>query len=170
MENGIKDAKLMQEFLHEHFSYDPDTGVFVRIKLPKGHNYTNIGSIAGSLNGGKYFQIKIKNVPYTSHRLAWVYVYGYWPSEIDHIDGNRQNNSIKNLRECTRSINQKNIHNSNKNNFSTGVRGVTLCKHVKKRPYHAQIRHKGIKHSLGYYETLEEAEIAYLETKQLFEE
>ena len=83
---------------------------------------------AGSISKEGYIKIKLKGKSYLAHRLIWLMFYGEWPkNEIDHIDGNRLNNSISNLRDVTRSINQKNAH-ARKDNVS-GVRGVHYIKH-----------------------------------------
>jgi hypothetical protein len=83
----------------------------------KSHHARNvkIGTRAGYLSGG-YWCIEYRGVPYLAHRLIFVYHHGYMPEIIDHIDINRQNNKIENLRAVTQSENCLNtrIRSNNK--------------------------------------------------------
>ncbi|MDD0156969.1 HNH endonuclease signature motif containing protein, partial [Shigella flexneri] len=68
-----------------------------------------VGKVAGTISYG-YNAINIDGVRYFAHRLAWLYVYGEWPKqEIDHIDRNRRNNAISNLRDVSRVVNALNV-------------------------------------------------------------
>lgn len=99
------------------------------------------------------FQGKLELV----HRVLWFKHYNYWPSYIDHIDGNKLNNSFENLRECT---NAQNAYNSKtpKSNTS-GFKGVSLDKRYNK--WAAYIRFNYRRKGLGYFNTKEEAARAY---------
>lgn len=67
------------------------------------------GKIACSSGGNGYRRVRIGGKQYAAHRVVWLMFRGEWPrGEIDHIDGNRQNNSPDNLRDVNRSINQRN--------------------------------------------------------------
>lgn len=96
-----KQDELILSRLKELLSYDPETGIFIR-KITTGWR-----SQAGMRAGGTashqrgYSLIRVDTARYLAHRLAWFYVYGEWPEEIDHIDGDAGNNAIANLRHVS---------------------------------------------------------------------
>lgn len=105
---------------------------------------------------------------YRAARLAWFYVHGAWPKHhIDHINGNRLDNRIANLRDIPRQANNQNIHRSFKTN-KTGFLGVDLDKRSNR--YRASIRHNGSNRTLGRFDTPEEAHEVYLNAKRLLHE
>jgi hypothetical protein len=115
------------------------------------------GKVAGSINQNGYRQILINKKSYRSHRLAWLLFYGEWPSLcIDHIDRNKINNRINNLRLATRAENGRNS-DIQKNN-TTGATGVYW--RGKRRKFEAQIRNNGKIKSLGYFNNIEDAKKA----------
>ena len=85
--------------------YDEKSGLFTR-KINKGKG--KAGDIVGSTQTNGYLQVCIDGKLYYLHRIAWLYVYGEWPNEIDHIDRNVLNNSIDNLRDVSHGENCKN--------------------------------------------------------------
>lgn len=142
--------------LKELICYDYETGIFT---YKKSRGKLKVGSVAGSLRKDGYLQIKFNKKSYLSHRLAWFYVYGYFPkNEIDHINGNKEDNRILNLRECTRQENEynKTLRKDNK----TGYKGVSYRQDVKK--YVASIRVNKIKKYLGFFDNEKEAYVAYI--------
>jgi hypothetical protein len=97
---------LTQKELKLIFHYDENTGIFFRFKHRKLNSVCKNGYLQTSINGKKYYL----------HRLAWLYVYGNFPDkEIDHINNNKTDNRICNLRQVTRSQNLSNTK-LNKNN------------------------------------------------------
>lgn len=124
----------------------------------------NKGRFAGGYDKEGYWMIKLNDKYWFAHRLAWLYVYGKLPDTIlDHINKNKSDNRIENLRECSL---RQNRYNSklNKNNTS-GYRGIHFSKKAKK--WKAAI-HKGNKYILvGYFTTLEEAVLKYNERIKL---
>lgn len=89
--------------LLKRLHYNPDTGVFTW-KTRDGS--VKIGSVAGTRHRTGYIHIAINGKDYKAHRLAWLYVYDYFPSnDIDHINRVKNDNRISNLREATRSQN-----------------------------------------------------------------
>jgi hypothetical protein len=143
---------ITQERLKELLHYDPDTGVFIWIK--KSSPKTLIGSAAGSLSKEGYWRIMIDGKSHKTHRLAWLYVYGEFPNGIlDHINRDKADNRISNLRIVTFSENNQNSK-IYKNNTS-GVTGVYWHKVQQKWKACVRISRK-LKH-LGSFITMEEA-------------
>ena len=138
---------LTADRLREILDYDPETGIFLRD-----------GKIAGTLNGLKYRQMKIEGSLYLVHRLAWLFVYGDWPSrQIDHINGIKDDNRISNLRLATGSENLRNRPKPRNN--TSGYKGVSWINHYQK--WQATIKFDGKNKFLGRFATREEAAEVY---------
>ena len=148
---------LTQELLHSLFFYDAATGNLIwRVQK----NNVKIGSVAGCIHRG-YCKITINKKSYMAHRLVWLWHFGVMPEqETDHINGNRADNRLENLRLATTSENQQNLRKPRFNNKS-GYLGVS--KIAKK--WQAQIKIDGKAHYLGLFDTPEQAHEAYLEAK-----
>lgn len=133
--------------LRELFSYSPESGLFTR-RVTRAANAMK-GDVAGKcLTKGGYSAISISGKLYLTHRLVWLYANGEFPSgEIDHINGNRSDNRICNLRDVTRHENCKNQKMRATN--TSGVLGVSWCRVSSK--WHSQMNSDGIKKCLGYY-------------------
>lgn len=147
---------LTQAYLREILDYNSETGIFTwRVKIGN----IKIGQLAGfTHNKIPYHQIKVRQKLYLAHRLAWLWVYGEFPNGyLDHIDMNRSNNRIDNLRIATNSQNQGNIKLWKTN--TSGYRGVHWCRKTGK--WRAGIRINSHLHCLGSFNTREEAAEAY---------
>jgi len=98
-----------QALLKELFIYNPDTGLFIRRKQVRGPN-GRIGNIAGHKDKSNgYVKIGVNGKSYKAHRLVWLYMYGKFPSnQLDHINHNRSDNRLSNLREVSMAENLKN--------------------------------------------------------------
>lgn len=146
--------------LRERFIYRHESGeIFHR------HSVSNIkaGQPIGSphLRHG-YKQLRFRGLYIPAHRAAWAIHYGNWPPigfQIDHIDGDRANNRIQNLRLCTNTQNQWNRKMSSHN--TSGFKGVYYHKATGK--WTSSIRMYGKMNYLGTFETPELAYAAYCE-------
>lgn len=68
---------------------------------------SGIGDKCGTVNFNGYLQIRVHGKVYLAHRLIWLYHYKKWPKQIDHINRNRLDNRIENLRDCSQRINME---------------------------------------------------------------
>ena len=140
------------DYLNTILQYDRDTGVF-KWKVKKSKN-TIVGSEAGSNHSKGYLTVYIDGKNYFLHRLAWMMEYGEFPKHtIDHINHNRKDNRIKNLRSVSYSKNNKNLSMRKSNN--SGFTGVYWKKDRSK--WIASITVDGVGISLGSYINIEDA-------------
>jgi hypothetical protein len=153
----LNEEVLPYELANTLWDYDSNSGVLTW-KINKG--VAKLGYIAGSTNTRGYINISYGGHLYYAHRLAWLLYYKRWPDSnliIDHIDGNKTNNKIENLRECTRSQNKQNS-TLYKNN-ALGIKGVRFI--AERNLYIARIYVKGQAVYLGSFKTAEDARDAY---------
>lgn len=152
---------MKHEDLLKYAHYDPDTGVFTRLKSAGNRaSGTTIGS--RSLKG--YLTAMVMAEYVKVHRLAWFYMTGAWPTkEIDHINGVKDDNRFANLRDVSTSENCLNQHGPRRNNRS-GFQGVSRIK--KTGRFRARCTCGGVEHHLGVFATAEEAHEAYIKFKQ----
>lgn len=148
--------------LHELLHYEPQTGVFTwRVER------TNAlaGQVAGTTRcADEYQRIHFNGKQHAAHRLAWLYVYGRWPTKfIDHINGDKSDNRLANLREVTDAENKQNIRRA-RGNSRVGLLGV--CFHKGAGKYMAQIGLGRARRYLGLFATAAEAHEAYLRAKR----
>lgn len=142
--------------LRSVLDYDSETGVFKWRKRMnrKGH----VGAPAGTPDSKGYVQIRLYERAYKAHRLAWLHTYGVWPQlVIDHINGDRTDNRIANLRQATGSQNHANSRRY-KNNTS-GVKGVSWVERVGK--WRAYIVVNRRQTHLGLFDNREDAAASY---------
>ncbi len=144
--------------------YDPETGVMTwrwRDEGPEWWNARYAGKACGkNVKGHIRLAFRLANGKRHStsvHRLAWYIVYGHPPkNEIDHLNRNRADNRINNLRCVTRSVNLRNA--SMKRNNTSGVTGVYLLKG--KGKWLAKGWANGKSAYLGLFDDIAEAEAA----------
>lgn len=115
------------------------------------------GREVGTINplNRNYKSVGFQGRRYYIHRLVWVYFKGPTKKFIDHKNGDKSDNRIRNLREASKA---QNFWNSGKKKHnSSGIKGVTF----KRRFFCARIGYEGKTHYIGTYKTLEEAGAAY---------
>jgi hypothetical protein len=148
---------ITQERLKELVSYDANTGVFTWNKDRKGG--VKAGSKAGCVFNNGYVYIGLDGRSYTAHRLVWLYVSGTIPMLIDHINRDRADNRICNLRVSSHSDNG---HNSNvRRNNASGFTGVSKAGNK----WNAYITVNRKRFNLGYFASPELASAAYSAAK-----
>lgn len=154
-------SELTQARLKELLHYCPETGRFTWLK-PRG---VAKGSSPGAMNGNGYIQIKIDYRRYMAHRLAWLYIYGEFPSDmLDHINRIKTDNRLENLRLATNSENQQNAGLSKGN--TSGAKGVSW--HKVSGCWRVQIRAGGKKKHIGSFKDFELAELVASEARELY--
>ena len=155
--------ELTVEQLKNTLDYFADTGVFVwKIHPSKA---VRAGDLAGCVEKRiGYVTIGIAGRVYKAHRLAWLYVYGSWPKGlIDHMNGNKSDNRINNLRDVFADGNSQNVRKPNRRNKS-GFMGVIWFQNK----WRASMSVNGKSKWLGDYSTPEEAHQVYLEAKRKY--
>lgn len=141
------------DVLKGRFSYDPDTGLITRLVGRSNHPK---GSVAGN-NQHDYIYIQYKRCRMLAHRVAWALHYGEWPAgELDHINFDRKDNRIANLRIASVADNQRN--RAVQSNSTTGIKGVTG---QKSGTYIAKISLNKRQIHLGSFKDSDEAAHAY---------
>jgi HNH endonuclease len=121
--------------LRELFSYDPESGLFTRrVAIRRG---ISSGTVAGSKHSNGYVYLQVDGRRYLSHRLAWLWVHGEWPPEIDHADQSPANNRISNLRPVSHALNI--LNSRSRVDSRSGVTGV-YHQNSRRRPWRACIK------------------------------
>ena len=154
----------MDSDIANYLSYDPLTGKICWIKNSGKHLL--VGLEAGSITKKGYRRISFCRKDVMAHRLAWFLHYGEWPiNQIDHINGDRDDNRIVNLRIVSSKQNNQNrkIHRDGR------LLGCTYHE-WRNKPWQARIRIGGTQKHLGYYYTELEAHGAYYVAAILGEE
>jgi len=150
--------------IRECVDYDSDTGAFTWRERPPHHfssirvqrwwNTSYARRPAGTVRD-RYVRFAIDNTMFYAHRIAWLLVYGApVPQFLDHIDGDKLNNSIANLRPATKA---QNYMNSRPRASKSGVTGVFPKQYAQGIRFAAFIKLSGKRIHLGQFATLDEA-------------
>lgn len=148
---------ITQELLRALFDYQDGALVRKVTTNPRAQ----AGQVSGSVSRGGYLRTQVAGKLYYNHRLVWFMFHGTWPKALDHVNGNKLDNRIENLRECNQAQNMQNV--SNKKSNTTGVKGVGW--RPTKGKYRARIVVDGKEICVGHYLTLEEAAAAVREAR-----
>lgn len=154
-----RESEITVELLRMLFSYDPVSG---ELRHKAARNGSPIGVIATSPQNHGYLTVCVNGISRFAHRIVWAIVHGELLErfeQIDHINGNRRDNRIDNLRCVTPSGNSQNVHVRN---------GVPIqgCHYNKSRQrWQSAISTNGKRVSLGRFDSEEEARAAYLRAK-----
>lgn len=113
-------------YIREHMEYNPDTGKLLWKKKPRYTNMVIVGREVGSPRGKDgYRQVHLFRTTYLIHRLCWLYHYGEMPNgQIDHIDVNKHNNAISNLRIVNNAQNSQNRRKRSNQKVTSKYKGV----------------------------------------------
>lgn len=167
-------AEIEPEALSDLIHYDAETGrltwmsrsasSFARPSDAKRWEANFSGRPAlTALNDQGYLTGIIKGRPYRAHRVAWALAHGRWPDgQIDHLNGDRADNRLVNLRDVTGSHNQRNA--KLQRNSQSGVCGVYW--HAARGKWRAEITFDGKTRHLGQFSTKADAERARLEANE----
>ena len=150
-----------QERLKELFDYQDGNLVW---KVARGN--VKVGRIAGHLNESiGYFRLTLFKKAYMVHRLIFMYHHGYMPEMLDHIDCNKLNNKIENLRPANRSENMLNLKMRKTN--TSGAKNVSWSKDDKR--WIVRVRVSGTKKYFGSFEDLELADLVATEARDKYQ-
>ena len=138
-----------------------DGGLYWKVS---NSNTVKIGTKAGHATKHGYRRVAFNGKQLYEHRVIFFYHYGYFPKEIDHINGNKSDNRIENLRETTHSQNMMNVKTQKSN--TSGVKGVCWDKSKKKWFARVTINNKII--HLGRFKDLELAELVVIEARNKY--
>lgn len=143
-------------------NYEPKTGCMTWLE---SRGRIKAGDIAGNTHVNGYRRLSIDGKEQLCHRLAWEAVHGEIPAGlvIDHINGDRGDNRIQNLRAVPQSINAQNRSKASSHN-KTGLLGVSF--HKRSKRFNAQINVQGASLHLGSFISPELAHEAYCKAKK----
>jgi hypothetical protein len=149
------------ERVREFFDYQSISGEFVYKISPNPRILA--GSKAGTVTNG-YRYIKIDETCIPAHRLVWFYNYGVWPKNgLDHINNNKLDNRLENLRDASSSVNT--FNKGRMRNNTSGIVGVYQVKYGK---WHARISVGGTVILLGNYDNVRDAYAARLKAERKY--
>lgn len=150
------------ERVRELFSYDPESGILTRrTDVPKG----KAGSAAGTRNSHGHLICRVDYKIYYVHRLIWLLAHGQAPPQlIDHVNGDRSDNRLANLRPATYAQNKQNSVKSK--SVRSGIKGAHYS--TSEQKWRSSIGVNGTKIHLGWFSSKEEAAAAYQRAAPLY--
>ncbi|MBP8234471.1 MAG: HNH endonuclease [Rhizorhabdus sp.] len=159
----MADPLITAEIARRLFSYDAKTGKLYWNSRPRSDfgddrhwrafNTKSAGKEVGSPTKWGHLRFRLRKTGYQVHRVVWLMAYGEWPEQVDHIDGNPDNNRLDNLREVNHLLNCRNAARRKDN--TSGVTGISRTRRSGR--WSAAISDGKNRVHLGDYRTLEEA-------------
>ena len=140
------------EVLRLYYKYNPHTGGLIKIR--KTSQRCKLEVPCGSLSSEGYLKVSLKGSSYPVHRICYKLFYGKEPEIIDHIDGNKTNNKIDNIRSVSYKVNNRN---------RLKAKGVSK---IKSGSYRAVISIGGVRQDIGYFQDEKSAIDAYNEKRR----
>lgn len=151
---------LTPELLHSLFRYEDG-----KLLWKVSHNQRiKIGSEAGTIDARGYRVVKFNGIVQKAHRVIFMMHHGFMPDYIDHVDGNRLNNKIENLRQAT--VQQNNHNASIRKDNKSGAKNVNWSNRLNK--WIVQISCDGKKKHIGCFEDLELADLVAQEARNKY--
>jgi len=129
-----------------------------------GFLYRKSGKLSGTIKLNGYRSIQIQYKQYLEHRLIYLLFHGELPIFIDHIDNNRQNNRIENLRSTSRSENAYNSKIQSRN--KSGVKGVSWS--ISRKKWLAMLSVEGKQKNIGRFDSIEDAKFAIFNARKIY--
>jgi len=147
-----KHSTITQERLNKLYEYNPDTGLLMSRAYNRPIGYDHNG----------YLVVELEKKHIRIHRIIWMMVHGRWPNPmIDHINGNRRDNRLCNLREVTAKQNAENSLGK-----GAAIKGVVRTANGKR--WKAQITHNKRTIYLGTFDSPEVAKNVYCKASKVF--
>lgn len=154
----MKTMQLTAQRARSLFRYDAATGDLKWTIRKSGKIPADL--TAGYLDEEGYRVVRVDGVNYRAHRVIWLIVFGKWPKAmLDHKNGDRSDNRLKNLREASNSQNQMN--KVPKRGSQSGFKGVVVIRKPYGLRYRPQIYESGKLRTFGLYRSAEEAHAVY---------
>jgi len=155
-----KPREITYDLIRELFDYHKDGHLVWKVPISRS---TKKGDRVTYQNTMGYVVVFIENKPYYAHRIIWLWHHGYVPeNNLDHINRNKSDNRIENLREVSQQCNMRNSKTNTRN--KTGVKGISYDDSREK--YVAQIRAFGKNCNLGRHSDFNEAVLTRFAAEQ----
>ena len=149
-----------QQQVKELFNYQEDGYLTWAVNIRRAR----IGNKVGIIHTNGYLRTRVNGLLQSNHRLIFLWHHGYMPKIVDHIDGNKLNNKIDNLRVANNTQNQQNAKINIKS--TSGYKNVSLCPQTKK--WAVKISVDGLRKTIGRFDDVELADLVAQEARKKY--